>query len=77
MTLTGIEGGEYFVEVITSSGETERRVVQTGISDWQYTEITSGLDEEEQVAVPEGSPTTVTESQSGRPGGGLMIPGGF
>ena len=71
------EGGEYYVEVITASGETERRVVQTGISDWQYTEITSGLNEGEQVVVPEGSPTAVTESQSGRPGGGFMIPGGL
>ena len=39
--------------------------------------ITDGLSEGELVVVPEGSPATVTESQSGRPGGGLMIPGGF
>jgi len=71
------EGAQYFVEVVTAAGETEKRAVQTGISDWQYTEVTDGLNEDEQVAVPEGTPTTLTETQSGRPGGGLMIPRGF
>ncbi len=71
------EGSDYVVEVMTASGETEKRVVQMGISDWQYTEITEGLTEGEQVVVPEGTTTISTENQFGRPGGSIMFPGGF
>jgi hypothetical protein len=71
------EGGQYYVEVVSASGETEKRAVQIGISDWQYTEITDGLSEGEQVVVPEGTTTTTTQNQFQRPGGPMIIGGGF
>jgi multidrug efflux pump subunit AcrA (membrane-fusion protein) len=71
------EGGQYYVEVVSASGETEKRAVQIGISNWQYTEITEGLSEDEQVIVPEGTSTTTTEDRFQRPGGSVIIGGGF
>jgi HlyD family secretion protein len=68
-----IQGMQSYVEVITASGETEQRTVQTGISDWQFTEITDGLSEGEEILVPQGTVTT-TETQQ-RPGG-MMFFGG-
>ncbi len=46
------QAGQSFVEVITGEGMTEMREVETGLSDWQYTEIVSGLTEGEQINVP-------------------------
>ncbi|MBA7613178.1 hypothetical protein ES703_20423 [subsurface metagenome] len=46
------EGFQSYVEVIINEEETEKRAVQAGISDWQYTEIIDGLTEGEQVLVP-------------------------
>jgi HlyD family secretion protein len=46
------QGGKSYVTVINTDGTTEQREVQTGLSDWQNTEITSGLTEGEQVSVP-------------------------
>lgn len=70
------QGGQYYVEVVAASGETETRAVEIGISDWQYTEITEGLSEGEQVVVPEGTSTTTTQDQFQRPSGGMILPGG-
>jgi multidrug efflux pump subunit AcrA (membrane-fusion protein) len=57
-------GGETFVQVL-KDGVTEERPVQTGISNWQYAEITSGLSEDEQVVVPQVAvPTTATTGPS-------------
>jgi multidrug efflux pump subunit AcrA (membrane-fusion protein) len=71
------QGGQTFVQVLSADGTTTEREVTTGISDWQYTEITDGLTEGEQVVVPEGTTTTSTETQFGRPGGNIIFPGGF
>ncbi|MGD9118864.1 MAG: hypothetical protein PVJ08_09095, partial [Dehalococcoidia bacterium] len=71
------EGGQYYVEVVSASGETEKRAVQIGISDWQYTEITDGLSEGEQVVVPEGTSTSGTQDQFQGQGGAIMFRGGF
>ena len=71
------EGGQYYVEVVSASGETEKRAVQIGISDWQYTEITDGLREGEQVVVPEGTSTSTTQNQFQGPGGNIMFRGGL
>ncbi len=69
------QGGKPYVQVLSSSGVTEARAIQAGISDWQYTEVTSGLNEGEQVAVPQGSTTTTTPTtQQQRPPGGV-VPG--
>jgi len=56
-------GGETYVQVVSPDGTTQERVIQTGISDWQYTEVTGGLNEGEQVLVPQG--TTATTTQQG------------
>ncbi len=68
-------GGGTIVQVRKSDGTTEERAVQTGISNWQYTEVTEGLSEGEQVIVPQGTATTSTTSQQRQPSGGMFIPG--
>jgi len=45
------EGSQSYVNIVQSSGEQEKRAVTTGISNWQFTEITEGLTEGEQVQV--------------------------
>ena len=67
------QGGQYYVRVVLPNGSVEERAIQTGISDWQYTEVTDGLDEGEQVLMPEGTTTTSTVQQG--PQGGFMMPG--
>lgn len=62
-----------YVQVASLSGVTEERMIQTGVSDYQYTEVTSGLSEGEQVVVPQGTATTATTSQTQGPR--MMIPG--
>ena len=66
------QGGQSYVQVVSSSGDTEQRTIRTGISDWQYTEVTEGLSEGEQVIVPQGTTVTST-TQSRGPGGGIMF----
>ncbi|OGO44514.1 MAG: hypothetical protein A2Z05_00975 [Chloroflexi bacterium RBG_16_60_22] len=63
------EGTRSYVQVVTASGAPEKRAVQTGISDWQHTEITEGLEEGEKVLVPQG--TVVTSTSSSAPRGGM------
>ncbi len=67
------QGGQSYVKVVTADGTTEERAVQTGISDWQFTEITEGLSEGEIILVPEGTTAVVETNQEEPPG--LMIPG--
>jgi multidrug efflux pump subunit AcrA (membrane-fusion protein) len=69
------QGGQSYVQVVLPDGTMEERLVTTGLSDWQVTEITDGLSEGEQVLVPQGSTTTTTTPQQGGripffPGGG-------
>jgi multidrug efflux pump subunit AcrA (membrane-fusion protein) len=59
------EGLQSYAQVITASGETEKRAVKTGISDWQYTEITDGLSEGEQVSVTLNTSLTSTNQRQG------------
>ncbi len=68
------EGRQSYVQVVLPSGETEKRAVQTGLSDYQFTEVTEGLDESEQVLVPQGTATTPTTSQQGPPRMGFFGP---
>jgi HlyD family secretion protein len=58
------QGGQIYVQVVLPDGTTEERIIQTGISSWQYTEVTSGLSEGEQVVVPD----TTTPQQEGPSG---------
>jgi HlyD family secretion protein len=69
------QGSQAYVTVVSSDGSTEERVIQTGISNWQYTEVTDGLTEGEQYAIPEGTTTTTTTQPEGRGEGGMIIPG--
>jgi len=64
------QGGQSYVKVVSADGTTEERAIQTGISDWQYTEVTEGLSEGEQVVVPQGTTTPATSQQRG-----MFIPG--
>ena len=65
-------GGQTYVKVQTSAGTIEEREIKTGISNWQYTEVTSGLDEGEQVMVAQNTATTSTSTtQQGRFQGGV------
>jgi len=66
------EGFKSYVQVVTDTGETEKRAVQAGISDWQYTEITDGLTEGEQIIVPMNMGILSTTEREG----GMMFFGG-
>ncbi len=64
-------GRQTYVQVL-KDGVIEERAIKTGISDWQYTEVTDGLSEGEKVVIPET--TTPTTPQ---PGGQMpFLPGG-
>ncbi len=58
------QGGQTYVQVVAPNGTTEERIIGTGISNWQYTEVTEGLSEGEQVVVPD----TTTPQQEGPEG---------
>jgi hypothetical protein len=69
---------------VVKNGVTETRVVTTGISNWQYTEVTDGLSEGEEVVIPTAiaasraaSPAATSSTNQNRPQGqgGLMVPG--
>jgi HlyD family secretion protein len=69
------QGRQTYVQVVLPDGTVEERTVTTGISDWQYTEVTEGLSEGEQVVVPQGTATTSTTGQQG-PSGRMIVPMG-
>ncbi len=68
-------GRQTYVKVALPDGTSEDRLVTTGISDWQYTEVIEGLIEGEQVVVPQGT-TATPETQQDRPGGIMPFSGG-
>jgi len=68
------QGGQSYVQVVSPDEVTEERLIQTGISNWQYTEVTEGLSEGEKVVVPQGTAVTTSTTQNQRPPRG-MIPG--
>ena len=64
------QGGQSYVQVISSTGTTEKRAIKTGITDYVKTEVTEGLSEGEKIVVPTGTTTTTsTTPQQGLPGG--------
>ena len=67
-------GGQTYVKVALPDGTNEDRLVTTGISNWQYTEIIDGLSEGDKVVVSQGTTTEPAASQEGPPGG-IRIPG--
>jgi multidrug efflux pump subunit AcrA (membrane-fusion protein) len=72
------QAGKAHVQVVASDGTTEDRTIETGISDYQNTEVKSGLTEGEQVIVPKATATTTTSTQGNfpRPTGGFIMGGG-
>ncbi|MFC2062401.1 efflux RND transporter periplasmic adaptor subunit [Chloroflexota bacterium] len=60
--------GPTYVQVVAADGTIEAREIETGISNWQYTEVTGGLSEGEQVLVSQGTitSTTTTQEESGK-----------
>ncbi|GAF89438.1 unnamed protein product, partial [marine sediment metagenome] len=67
-------GRQIYVKVVSPDGVIEDRLVTTGISNWQYTEIIEGLSEGEKVVIPETTTITPTTPESGMPffpGGGM------
>jgi len=69
------QGQQTYIQVLSPDGTIEERVVTIGISNWQYTEVTEGLSEDEQVVIPQGTTTTTTTPQQQGPSGGMFIPG--
>jgi macrolide-specific efflux system membrane fusion protein len=74
--------GKYYVQVVSSPGVTEERMIQAGITDGQNTEVISGLNEGDQVSIANNAATSTTTSTSTQqrtqtPGfpGGVRIPG--
>jgi len=67
-------GGQAYVQIPSSDGTTEERAIQTGIADWQFTEVLSGITDGEQVAIIRtiSSSSTTESSQSGAT---MRIPG--
>jgi len=64
------QGGEVLIQVLKDD-VVEQRSIKTGISNWQYTEITEGLNEGEKVINPQGTTTEPTT-----PGGRMpFLPG--
>jgi len=57
-------GSETLVQVLEGD-VVEERVIKTGLSDWQYTEVTEGLSEGEEVVVPQGTTVATTAQQGG------------
>jgi HlyD family secretion protein len=68
-------GQRSYVQVVSPDGTTEERSIQTGISDWQYTEVTDGLSEGEEILVSGGTATATAATQQQDRRGGIMIPG--
>jgi len=68
------QGGQAYVQVVSPDGTIEERLIQTGISNWQYTEVIDGLIEGEKVVVPQGATTASTTEQS-PPGRIMRMPG--
>ena len=70
-----IRGSQTYVQVVLPDGTNEERAIQSGISDWQYTEVTEGLIEGEEVVVPQGTTTSSATTQQGQGRPGRFIPG--
>jgi RND family efflux transporter MFP subunit len=66
-------GNQSFVTVLSEDGSEEQRTITTGISNWQFTEVTDGLEEGEVVKTVGSAPTL---TGGGAPGGFFMMGGG-
>ncbi len=71
------EGRQKYVQVLTAEGETEKRAITTGITDYSYIEVTDGLSEGKEVLISAATSaaTSASTDQEEQPGGRMMIPG--
>jgi len=60
---------------VMNDGIAEERIITTGISDWQYTEIITGLSEGELVVIPQSSSTSSNTDISQQPDAFRMFKG--
>jgi len=67
--------GQSYVQLLSPDGVTEERPVTTGLSDWQFTEITGGLSEGDKVVITGTTTTTTSTTSERQPQGGIRIPG--
>jgi RND family efflux transporter MFP subunit len=63
------QGRQAYVQVVAADGTTSQQAITTGISNWQYTEVTNGLTEGEKVVVTQGTASTATTTPQRAPGG--------
>jgi len=68
-----VEGNRAFVTVLTDSGDEEQRAITTGSADWQFTEVTGGLEEGEVIRTFSAMSAGYEEEEQG---GFAMGPGG-
>jgi len=62
---------------VMKDGVEETRTIKTGINNWQYTEVTEGLSEGEQVIFPTSNTGSIQRpAQTSRPGQSFNLPGG-
>ncbi|MFC1901109.1 HlyD family efflux transporter periplasmic adaptor subunit [Chloroflexota bacterium] len=66
------KGQQSSVQVLSDNTTLEERVIEVGITDYQFTEIIDGLSEGETIIIPQGTATTVEQSGSSNR---IMIPG--
>jgi HlyD family secretion protein len=60
---------------VLSNGKTETRAIKTGVNNWQYTEVTDGLAEGDQVVIPASVNSTAATTQTqGLPRQQITIP---
>ena len=59
------KGKQTFIQVLAADGTPEQRVIKTGISDYQYTEVKEGLSEGEQIIASQGNTATASTPQQG------------
>lgn len=69
-------GRQNYVQVLAADGTVEERAITTGIADWQYTEVTDGLSQGEQVIIPQGTTSSTSTTQQQRPSNGMFMFGG-
>lgn len=67
--------GQTYVKVVSPDGIIEDRLVITGISDWQYTEIVEGLNEGDKVVAPETTSISTTPTTPQPKGAIPFFPG--
>jgi hypothetical protein len=69
-----------YVQIVSANSTeeelvTEQRAIEVGITDYSFTEVTSGLSEGEEILVPKGTSTMVT-TQRNQAGGVRFFMGG-